>query len=102
MEPAPAWLLDKAISSEMNTNWAHAYEKVKESEVPQGANVIGSHIIYKLKLEKHGKRLKSLLCLHENRDKEKDGIRKDSSTAQFYIIRLIASMVASLIYQSLR
>lgn len=40
--------------------------------------------------------MKPRLCSHGNRDKDKDGIRKDSSTAQFDIIRLIASITASL------
>lgn len=51
MELDPAWLLDKAIRNEIDVNWADAYEVVCASNVPAGPNIIGSHIIYKIKLE---------------------------------------------------
>lgn len=71
LELAPACLLDIAVSDEINNNWADAYKAVSETDVFEGANVIGSHIIYKIKLEEHGKRLKARLCPDGNRDKEK-------------------------------
>lgn len=49
---------------------------------------------YKIKLGEHGKRLKARLCPHGSRNKEKDGIRKDSSTAKFDFIRLLVSIAA--------
>lgn len=36
-------------------------------------------------------RLKSRICTHGNRDRMKDDIRKDSSTAQFNVIRMTLS-----------
>lgn len=48
LDLAPSWLLDKAISEEVDSNWADAYEVVHEKDVPEDANVIGSHIIFKI------------------------------------------------------
>lgn len=56
--------------------------------------MIGSHIVYKRKNEEDGTmRLKARICPHGNHDTKKDNIKKDSSTAQFDIIRLMLSLL---------
>ena len=97
LECAPPWVVEKAVKSEYNSNWADAYVEVKEVDVPKGANVIGSHIVYKVKVEENNrKRLKARLCPHGNHDNEKDSVRKDSATAQFDVIRLLCSIATIL------
>lgn len=97
MECAPPWIVNKAIEAELKSNCKDAYEEVMDADVPQSANVIGSHIVYNIKVEENGKkRLKARLCPHGNRDKEKDDIRKDSATAQFDVIRLVCSLATIL------
>lgn len=51
---APPWLIEKAVQAELAQNWKGAYEEVLEKEVPKGANVIGSHVIFKIKVEEGG------------------------------------------------
>jgi len=97
LEFAPSWIVEEAFRSELKKNWAGAYEEVKEYDVPRHANVISSHVIYGIKQDESGTRkLKARLVVHGNRDSEKDFIRKDSSTAQFNVIRLLFS-IASLL-----
>lgn len=91
METAPAWLLEKNVDTEMKEAWCGAYIEVPRKEVPIGANVIGSHLVYKVKVEEGSKRLKARLCPHENRDMERGSVRKDSSTAQFDVVRIVLS-----------
>lgn len=73
------------------------YSEFKEIYVPRNSNIIISHAAYKIILqEDNSLKLKARICAHEKRDKEKDKVRKENSTAQFPVIRLNAS-IASLL-----
>lgn len=90
LESAPHWLFNKAVICEIEDAWKDAFVEIDECLVPANANVISSNIIYKIKIdEKCLKKLKTRLCPHGNRDREKDQIRSDLSNVQFDIIRLI-------------
>ncbi len=68
---------------------------MEESSIPGDANLISSHVAYKIKVTEEDKlKLKARICPHGNRDKDKDGIRKDSAAAQFPTIRLMLSLSA--------
>ncbi len=95
LEFAPPWILETAFEEEHDGNWKEAYTIVPEKEVPAESNVISSHVVYKIKTSESGERkLKARIVPHGNRDKEKNDIRKDSSTAQFDCIRLVLSIAA--------
>lgn len=90
---APAWVITKSVGEEITSNWGGAYMEVDGKDVPRDVNVIRSHIVYKIKTEGKGKlRLKARLCPHKNRDKCKSNVRKDSTAAQFDVIRLFISI----------
>jgi len=90
LEFAPSWLVESAFNSEYDTNWHDAYLPIDESDAPDDANVITSHVIYKVKTDENDQRkLKARIVPHGNKDLEKDDIRSDSSTAQFAVIRLL-------------
>ena len=94
---APPWIVEQAFDREHATNWSDAYVEVPERSVPLNANVITSHVVYKVKTDERGDRdLKARIVPHGNRDDEKDRIRKDSATAQLNIIRLLLSVVTFL------
>ena len=96
LEFASPWLVRESYEEE-EKNWVGVFEVVDESQVPKGANVISSHVAYKIKVgEDNTLKLKARICPHGNRDKEKDGIRKDSAAVQFPIIRLMLSIAALL------
>ena len=81
-EFAPPWIVTEAFDKEHSSNWVDAYEEIDGSSLPAHANVISSHVIYKVKTSEDGSRtLKPRIVPHGNRDSEKDEIRKDSSTA---------------------
>lgn len=81
MEFAPEWVMDKATKEEVELTWKGAYEEVTEEEVPSHANIIGSHIFYKVEVEDGGrKRMKERLFPHGNREKMRHTVRKDSAT----------------------
>ena len=83
LEFAPAWILDEAFEREHRDNWERAYIIIDDKEVPRHANIITSHTIYKIREQEDGsKTLKNRIVPHGNRGREKDNIRKDSSTAQ--------------------
>lgn len=93
MQSAPSWLTHKALSKEHDDNWSEAYHEVDERDIHKGANIISSHVVYKIKTDEAGRhRLKARICPHGNKDAMKDEIRKDSATAQFNVIRLMLAM----------
>lgn len=97
LEGIPAWIIEKSLCIEHEDNWKEAYISVPENSVPRSENIIASHVVYKVKTdEKGGLKLKARICPHGNRDRLKDDVRKDSSTAQFDVIRLALSMAAGM------
>lgn len=70
-----------------------AYREVRDVDVSKSANVINSRVVYKVKTEKGGRlRVKARICPHGNCDFMEDDVRKESSTAQFYLIRIMPSI----------
>lgn len=61
------------------------------------ANLSTSHVVYKLQSDEEGNKVqKARIVPHGNHDGEKDEIRKDSSTAQFFVIRILLFIVTFL------
>jgi Reverse transcriptase (RNA-dependent DNA polymerase) len=87
--------LEKAINIE-KANYLKACEPVHLKDIPARSNIISSHHFLRVKLESGTYRLKCRMVPHGNRDREKDGIRKDSATAQFCIIRLLLRLAVLL------
>ena len=88
----PEWLYDKALQQEME-NWRGQYSPCPVGDVPPGSNIVGSHVVYRVKVSDTGEfKFKARLVVHGNEDAEKDNIRKDSATAHLTTIRLILSM----------
>lgn len=70
---------------------------VPEKEFGRDEKIIGSHVVYKLKVDEKGEMmLKSRICPQGNRDKLKDDLRKDSSTVKFDVLRLDLSIETEL------
>lgn len=94
---APNWIVEKAMRAEHDQNWVDAYEEVPESELPRNANVISSHVIFKIKTEDDGSlRLKGRIVVHGNRDADRELVRSDSAAADMMIIRMIISLATIL------
>jgi Reverse transcriptase (RNA-dependent DNA polymerase) len=72
-------------------NWvkAKAFNLVKIADVPVGANIISSHVVYKWKAEDS---LKARIVPHGHRDDEKQFLRTDAPTMSVEILRLIVSI----------
>lgn len=96
---APRWILDKSISVE-KTNYQseEAYEEVDIRRLPSRRNLISSHHFFQIKKDGDGDnlKLKCRLVPHGNRDRDKDSVRKDSSSAQFIVIRVVLSILVLL------
>ena len=96
----PYYLLEKADQAELNKNWTPNMVEVPMSEVPPNANVIGSHFVYKVKVDSimsEGKsvkrlKLKSRLCVHGNKDAERDSLRTDAAVVSHMGFILVYSM----------
>lgn len=100
LQGIPPWVTYKAITNEHDNNWTDAYYEVEENSIPPNANVITSHVIYKVKTDEQGKHtMKARICPHGNKDTMKDDIRKDSATAQYDAIRLLLSLTTFLSFR---
>lgn len=76
------------------------HDEVDERTIKGNANVIPSHIVYKVKNEENNvKRMKARLCPNGNRDRMKTTVRKDSATAQFDEIRLLLSLASIFMFR---
>lgn len=53
--------MNKAVGAELDEEWKGAYVEVHNRDVPLGANDIGSHVVYKVKVKEGVKRLKERL-----------------------------------------
>jgi hypothetical protein len=67
-------------------------EKKSYAQAWPHANVLSTHNFLKIKSEDGSYRLKCRLVPHGNRDEEKVALRKDSSTAQSSVIRLVLAI----------
>ena len=94
---APQWILQKAIDKELS-EYRRNVEEIDIRTLPRDANIISSHHFFQIKHDgqEGSLKLKCRLVPHGNRDKDKDSIRSDSSTAQFHIIRIVLSIAAIL------
>jgi len=92
----PSWVLDAAEAKEKE-NYMESIRVVDRKNIPRNANVISSHFFFKLKkIDGEGDKLElKCRCVpHGNRDKIKQELRSDSSTAQFPVIRTLLSLAA--------
>ena len=88
----PEWLYWIALEEEM-ANWGGHYKACEAKNVQRGANVAGSHLVYRIKRNDDGTyKFKARLVVHGNEDAEKDDIRKDTATAHLTTVRLLLSL----------
>lgn len=97
----PSWIFDDADKREIDKNWAANVDMVSTDKVPQDANVIGSHFVYKVKSlsdtedgagNGNSLQLKSRLCVNGNHDAEKDSLRTDAAVVSHFGFRMIYAM----------
>jgi hypothetical protein len=87
----PPWVIVKAVVTERQ-NYIHVVEKTSYAQAGPHANILSTHSFLKIKFEDGSYRLKCRLVPHGNRDEGKDALRKDSSTAQNSVIRLVLAI----------
>ena len=94
---APQWILQKAIDKERNEYRKHVNE-LDIRTLSREANIISSHHFFQVKHDGHedSLKLKCRLVPQGSRDKNKESIRSDSSSAQFAVIRIVLSIAAIL------
>lgn len=85
------------MKAEHVSNWNDAYTEIQDCTISRNANVISSHVVYKLETDELGSRiLKARIVPHGNHDDETDDVRKDSSNAPLHVVRLLLSLVTFL------
>lgn len=90
-------MLNEAVQAELAQNWQEAYDLVPIDSLPPDANVIASHVVFNVKDNPDGTlRLKARLVLHGNRDKDRFKVRRDSASAELFIVRLLLSIASML------
>jgi hypothetical protein len=88
----PPWVIEKAVDTKRQ-NYMNVVEETSYAQAGPHANVLSTHSFLKIKFEDGSYRLKCRLVPHGNRDEENDALRKDSSTAQSSVIRLVLAIV---------
>jgi hypothetical protein len=83
-EMAEAYLKERQNWSE-----ARAFRSIAQTDLPSGANVIGSHVIYKYKPDGS---LKARIVPHGHMDDEKAFVRTDAPTMSVEVMRLLLSI----------
>lgn len=95
---------DGLPSSVLHNSYTREEEKFKQtvkevhvSAVPDNANIISSHVIYKIKKNDDGSyKMKARIAPHGNKDKERENLKSDSATCPPTGIRVLLS-IASLL-----
>jgi hypothetical protein len=87
----PPWVIEKAVETERQ-NYMNVVEETSHAQTGPSANALSTHSFLKIKFEDGSYRLKCRLVPHGNRDEAKDALRKDSSTAQRSVIRLVLAI----------
>lgn len=73
---APGWIVEKAMKAEHDENWVEAYEEVPESGLRNNADVISSHLVFKVKTNDDGSlKLKGRIVVYGNRDPENNSYK---------------------------
>jgi len=76
----PSFVQDNAYKTE-EAKFLRTVRMIPPSKIPKGANVITSHVIYKVKQSDDGDLfLKARIAPHGNKDREKSGLKTDSAT----------------------
>jgi Reverse transcriptase (RNA-dependent DNA polymerase) len=87
----PEEMAESYLKEKQNWSDAEAFKLVTKAELPRGANVIGSHVIYKY--NSNGS-LKARIVPHGHMDDEKAFMRTDAPTMSTEVMRLLISVVA--------
>jgi len=93
-EGLPRYLLWNAYNDE-ESKFKETVRDVMALDVPENANVITSHVIYKVKLNDDGSfKMKARIAPHGNKDKERDQLKSDSASCPPTGIRMLLSIAA--------
>lgn len=89
LELALSWILKGTFEKRHKEIWADANNLVAENMVPNEAYILRSHVVCKIKQDVDGSKfLKARICPHENKDRLKDDVRKESTNPPIASIRL--------------
>lgn len=81
------------MRAEHGENWLGAYGEMNESYLPNGANVVSSHAIFKIKIMDDGSlKMKGSIVVHVNRDSEKDYKRGKCSATNMLVVKLVIAI----------
>ena len=88
----PSYILQRAYKRE-EAAFMKTVKCVHISAVPPNANIISSHVIYKVKLKDDGGlEMKSRIAPHGNKDEQRFDLRTDSATCPPTGIRIVTSI----------
>ena len=90
----PAYVTQNAYDKE-ESSFKKIVKEIPLSEVPEGANVITSHVLYRVKICDDGSHImKARIAPHGNKDCEKSNLKTDSATCPPVGIRLLLSLAS--------
>ena len=88
----PTYITENAYKQEEDNFLTHV-TKVHRSKFPTGANVIGSHTLYKIKtLDDQSGICKASIAPHGNHDSQKEELKKDSASCPPVCFRILLSI----------
>lgn len=82
--------MEESFDAELKDSWNDASVEGPASTIAETDNVIGSHVVFKIKDGDNGElRLKGRLVLHGNRDGVRFKVRCDSASADVAVVMLL-------------
>jgi len=92
----PRFITHNAYRKEEDS-FVETVKKVHVSDIPEGANIITSHVLYKVKLRDDGtKMIKARIAPHGNKDDMKDDLKTDSATCSPVGVRVLKSICVTM------
>jgi len=87
----PGYVIDNAYSKQ-EESFMEQVRSVPIGKVPRNANVISSHVIYKVKLNDDGtKEIKARIAPHGNKDRDRFNLKTDSASCSPVGVRILLS-----------
>lgn len=90
LDDMPEFFAKKEMEAEVAETLVHVTEEVEATGMPKYANLLSTHFFFKInKSEDENRKLKARLVVHENKDEEKDKLRKDAIGADMTTTRMV-------------
>lgn len=81
------------MTKELDENWSNVYKEVYKEDLPEGANMMSSHAIYKINKDDEGTmNLQGCIFVDVNRHSDRYQVRAEYVATDMAVIRMLSSI----------